>query len=92
MGKGILLDEHGDLAIKSGTLELGDTLLQEVWLILQMNQGDSKFAPLLGANLVNLIKTNASRFEIENRAKTHLALDGKEYDEIKHLLTTHITK
>lgn len=91
-GKGILLDENGDLIVRDKSLIIGNSMLQEVFIILQMNQGESKFDPLLGANLVNLIKTNTSRFEIENRVKTHLALDGKDYEKIKHLITTQITK
>lgn len=89
-GKGILLDDSGDLTIQNKSLVVGNSAIQEVSIILQMNQGESKFDPLLGANLINLIKTNTSRFEIENRVKTHLALDGKEYDKIKHLIKTTI--
>lgn len=90
--KGILLNEEGELDIKNKELVVGDSVMQEVSIILQMNQGESKFDPLLGANLVNLIKTNTSRFDLENRVKTHLALDGKDYEQIKHLITTHIKK
>lgn len=91
-GKGILLDESGDLTIINNSLDIGNTLLQEVSIILQMNQGHSRFDPLLGANLINLVKTNKSRFEIEKRVKTHLAIDNKNYDEIKDLITTHVIK
>ena len=86
-GKGILLDETGDLLIKNKSLLLGKTHLQEVALILGMVQGEHKFQPLLGCNLIKKIKTNQSRFKFENTVKIQLALDNKDFDSIKHLIT-----
>jgi len=88
----MLLDENNDLIVKNKSLQIGETLMQEVSIILQMNQGELKSDPLLGANIVNLVKTNQSRFELEKRVKTHLAIDNKDYNEIKDLITTHVKK
>lgn len=88
MGKGILLDANGELIIKNKSLVVGDSSIQEVAVILEMNQGEQKFTPLLGANLVELIKSNKSRFEIEKRVKINLQRDGKEYEDIKNQINT----
>ena len=82
-GKGILLDENGGLLVRNKTLFVGNSELQEVAIILQMNQGESKFDPLIGPGLIQETKINKSRVNIERRVRTHLALDNKDYDEIK---------
>ena len=89
MGKGILLND-GDLMVKSRTLAFGDTEMQEVGIILSLNQGEHKFSPLLGPNLIQLIKSKASKFDIENRVRVALALDGKDYDQIKNKIKSII--
>lgn len=89
-GKGILLNKEGELLIENNALVVGESTLQEVAIILQSNQGDSKFDPLLGANLTNLIKTQTSKFSLINRVKTQLALDNKDYDTVKHLIEINL--
>lgn len=91
-GKGILLGRDGDLQVYNKSLVVGSSTMQEVAIILQMNQGEQKFFPALGANLIQLVKSKASRFDIENRAKVHLALDGKSYDLIKEHIQTITVK
>lgn len=80
---GIKLDSGGDLLITNGRMALGDTMMQEVAIILQMNQGEQKLEPLLGANLTQFIKGKAKSFEIEKRVKMHLAMDRKDYNQVK---------
>jgi len=87
-GKGILLDENNDMKITNSSLALGDTTMQEVGIIIQMQQGDQKAIPILGPNLIQLKKVNASRFDIEQRVRIHLALDKKKYAEIKKQIVT----
>lgn len=89
-GKGILLDKDGDLQIRNGSLLVGDSVMQEVSIIIQMNQGEQKFFPALGANIIQLVKSKSSRFDIQNRIKLHLELDGKSYDQIKEQIKTII--
>jgi len=85
-GKGILLNENNEPVIINGSMLVGDSELQEVAIILGMNQGDQKFNPMLGPNLMQLIKTSAPRFDIEQRTRVHLAKDGKDYQSIKDKL------
>lgn len=88
--KGILLGNDGELLISNKSMVVGDSEMQEVAIILRMNQGEHKFEPLLGPNLINLTKTKAKAFEIEDRVKLHLALDGKDYRAIKDKIQTNI--
>lgn len=89
-GKGILLTAENNLLIISRRLIVGDSRMQEVALILQMNQGEQKFEPVLGANLIQYSKTKIKNFDIENRVKIHLALDDKQYDQIKQQIKDNV--
>lgn len=89
-GKGILLDNDNDLKVLNGTLAISDSLMQEVSIILQLRQGNLKTVPLLGPDLIQLKKTNLSKFDIEQRLRVHLALDKKEYKQVKQQLQFYI--
>ncbi|MEN5434086.1 hypothetical protein ABE545_10625 [Sphingobacterium faecium] len=89
-GKGILLGKDLDLQAHNGSLVVGDSTMQEVSIIIQMNQGEQKFFPALGANIIQLVRAKYSRFDIENRVRVHLELDGKSYDQIKGQIKTII--
>ena len=89
-GKGILLTAENNLLIISRRLIVGDSRMQEVALILQMNQGEQKFEPVLGANLIQYSKTKVKNFDIESRVKIHLALDDKQYDQIKQQIKDNV--
>ena len=88
--KDILVDEHNDLEIIAGDFSTGDSLLQEVGFILQSQQGNWKSDPLVGANMVELIKGKHNRTAVEKRIKIQLERDGKDYDAIKKLLKLNI--
>jgi len=90
MGKGILLNENFELVVLNGVTAVGDTEMQEVAVILSMNQGELKDDPILGPNLVQMMKSGAKQYDIEQRARVHLARDGKNYDAIKHKIKTTI--
>lgn len=87
-GKGILLAEDGDLLVVNKSLAVGSTEMQEVAIILSMNQGEQKFHPLIGANLVQMKKANVSKFDIEKRVRVALARDGKDYSSIQQKIKT----
>jgi hypothetical protein len=90
MVKGILLDENNDLKIVNGKLQLGNPLIQEVGIILQMNQGELKIDPLIGANLIVKMRGIENKHKIESLIDSQLELDGKNYDDIKDLITQKI--
>jgi hypothetical protein len=89
-GKGILLDDNNDLLIVGKQLKVGDSVMQEVAIILEMSQGELKSKPVLGADIIQLLKANASKTDFERRARIHLEKDGKNYSEIKNKIKTII--
>lgn len=82
-GKGILLSDNGDVLVRNKSLVIGDTIWQETAIILGMNQGEHKFHPVLGPNLIQLMKSKSSQLDIEQRARIHLGMDRKNYDQLK---------
>lgn len=85
-----LLDDTNDLVIKDGDFALCESEMQEVAIILNLNQGDLKPHPMLGPNLLQLKKTNVSRFDMEKRLRVHLAQDGKVYEDLKNKIKSII--
>lgn len=67
-------------------LVISDTLLQDASIALQLKQGELKEDPLLGPNLVRLIRSKVDRVEIERLVKIHLSRAGIEYEDIKSKL------
>lgn len=83
----ILLDANDDLDIVNGDFAIGESVLQEVGIILRLNSGDLKSDPVLAPNLIQLINSSKDTNEFEERVRLHLRRDGKNYDEIKDLIT-----
>lgn len=83
MANDILLDAAGDVRIENGDFVVGESLDQEVQIILEMAQGELKEDPLLGADLFRMINSNATEAELKQRVKVHLARDGKDYGALK---------
>ena len=48
---GILIDDSGNLIVKKGTLEIGDTKVQDAALLMGAFTGEFKHAPMLGGNV-----------------------------------------
>ncbi|MEH0008007.1 MAG: hypothetical protein V6Z82_04735 [Flavobacteriales bacterium] len=80
--------ENDDLKITAGDLCIGYSLTQEVKIILRLNQGELKNDPLLGPNLLQLVKGKPAAQEFKERVKIHLGRDGKDYRSIKSLIHT----
>jgi len=83
MAKDILLDEDGDLLIVNGDLVIGDSLTQEVAILLQLNKGDLKEDPILGTDLMKRLHGNISKAELQQLLKIQFARDNKDYNELK---------
>ncbi|MFV8351551.1 hypothetical protein [Flavobacterium sp. XS2P14] len=88
--KDIVLDSNNDLQIIAGDFVIGESLLQEVGIILQMSQGELKSDPLIGANLTTIIRGVQNSEKIKRHVETQMELDDKSYDEIKDFLKTNI--
>lgn len=92
MAKDFLLDNDGDLAIENNDLVIGESLTQEVELVMQTNQGEWKRSPLLGPNLIEKINSGASPREIKQAVKLSLEMDGKDYNELKDYLNVKVNE
>jgi hypothetical protein len=83
----ILLNENDDFNIIDGDFVIGESILQEVGIILRLNSGDLKSDPVLAPNLVQLVNSAENKQEFEERVRIHLKRDNKNYNEIKGLIT-----
>lgn len=84
MAKDILLDNNGELLIRNGDFVIGESEMQEVGLLLELNQGGLKEDPILGPNLVTVIRGSQKEERVKRSVKTHLARDNKDYESIKN--------
>jgi len=90
-GNDILLDANDDLLITNGDLTIGDSVTQEIGILLRLSQGDLKSDPLLGPNLVRMINGKESKTEARTAVKLHLARDGKDYEDVKSIISINNT-
>ncbi|PIE50814.1 MAG: hypothetical protein CSA38_01310 [Flavobacteriales bacterium] len=84
--KDIKLNNVNDLEIIGGDFVIGESELQEVGIILQLNQGELKSDPLCGMNMYKYIKGKGVSVELEKNLKIQLERDGKNYEKIKKAL------
>lgn len=87
--KDILLNQENDIDIVSGDFFIGESLLQEVAIITKLKSGELKSDPILGPNIIQLLKSNVKQNEIEQRLRIHLSRDGKDYNEIKKYISVN---
>lgn len=90
--KGILIDSDFSLLVSvtrssngliTGGLVIGDNEDQCAAIVLQMQQGELKEDPLLGAGLTKFIRGKYSQTEIEQRIRQHLTRAGINYQNYK---------
>ena len=74
--KGILLDKNNGLLVKvrrdangiiTGGLVVGNNAVQCAGLVLQINQGEVKSDPIIGANLFRIIRGKLNRDNIKSK-------------------------
>lgn len=87
----ILLDENDELRIENGDFVIGESIDQEVSLILRMSKGELKEDPILGCDLLRLINSNITEVELKQIIKLQLARDGKSYDDLKERIRLKTT-
>ena len=84
--KDILLGAEDDLIIANGDFSIGDSVLQEVGIILLLNTGELKSDPIMSPNLIQLVKGKDSG-EFEDRCRLFLKRDNKNFEELKKYIT-----
>lgn len=83
----ILLDDNNDMKVQAGDFATGLSVMQEVGLLMPLNPGELKEHPTVGPALLRMINGKASQAKIQSTVTQQLANDGKNYDEIKSMLT-----
>jgi hypothetical protein len=66
----------GNLAIKNGELQIGNTDEQDIEIVLTANKGEFKHEPVLGAGLVNYLHSLGREREMLRQVKIQLELAG----------------
>lgn len=84
--KDILLGAEDDLIIENGDFYIGDSVLQEVGIILALNTGELKSDPIMAPNLIQLVK-GKDNGEFEDRCRLFLKRDNKNFEELKKYIT-----
>ncbi|MFA9212473.1 MAG: hypothetical protein ACEQSR_01315 [Candidatus Methylacidiphilales bacterium] len=83
----ILLDNGWDLDIGAdGDVRVGETAVQDVGSLLQLNKADLKYAPLLGPGLIRFTKGKATKEEILKEIALNLKIDGKRINDFKQYI------
>lgn len=88
--KDIALTKDYDLKVVGGDFIINESVLQEVDNILSSAQGNFKSNVLIGANIHQLINSKVLEREVQNRTKVQLALDNKDYEEVKSLIEINL--
>jgi hypothetical protein len=78
-----LIDNDNDLKIVKGSIQIGETTMQDAFLALSMNQGELKEDPIVGINLLTLIRGGAKREKIRKEIEIGLQRVGIKLDDIK---------
>lgn len=73
--KDILLNTDNDLQIANGDFVAGESLNQQVGLLLLLNKGELKQHPLTGVGIYDLINTE-SAIDIKKAVREQLKDDG----------------
>jgi LEA14-like dessication related protein len=93
--KGILLNEENDLLINvrrvadgkiTGGLVIGNNAVQCAGLVLQMNQGELKADPIIGANLLRNMRGSLNRDRLKNQIKIALTRANIRIEDVKNEL------
>jgi hypothetical protein len=82
-----LVDETGRMVIRNGTFATGESLTQEVGLILVTNKGEIRHDVFCGCDLLRRTNSVISRSEFERVVKVQLERDGKNWTDIKNGVT-----
>lgn len=92
MSKGILLDKFNDLNIIvrrnssgliSGGLVIGESILQDAFMVLQSNKGEFKEDPIAGANLITQIRSGYNKDKLRKNVKISLERVNINFESIR---------
>ncbi len=78
MATDLLLDDDDDLLVQQGDLVLGDSLQQEVDLVVRTSQGDWRNSPLTGFGVGRRTRAVVQREAFASELTAQLELDGMQ--------------
>lgn len=78
-----LLNDDGEMVIRHGDFVTGDSLTQEVALIMLTNKGEIRDDVLCGCDLRRMTNTRLSQSRLEQIVKVQVERDGKNWGDIK---------
>lgn len=82
-GRDFILDEAGEMVIQDGDFLTGESLTQELTLLLLTNKGEIRHDPLCGCDLVRKMHRTLRRSELEREVRLQVERDGKNWGDIK---------
>lgn len=80
----ILVDDEGAMIIRNGSFATGESLTQEVGLILLTNKGEIRHDMLCGCDLRRKVNGRLTQSQLDQIIKVQLERDGKNYTDLKN--------
>lgn len=87
--RGFLVDDKGELVIRNGTIAVGDTLSQDVALLMLTNKGEIRHDVFAGCDLLRRMNSRMSRSEFERIVRVQVERDGKQWHRVKDGIRLH---
>ncbi len=81
--KKLLLGEDGDINLD---LKLGETVMQEAYIVLTLRRGALKSDPALGPDLNKFINGRVNTSAVEREIKIHMQKAGVDWSTVKDRL------
>lgn len=78
-----ILGDDGDMQIRNGDFVTGESLTQDVALIMLSNKGEIRHDPLCGCDLRKMTNARFTRSRLEQLVKVQVERDGKSWGDIK---------
>lgn len=78
-----LLDDSGEMIVRNGDLAVGDSLTQELGLLMLTNKGEIRWDPLCGCDLIRRMNSTLRRSQLEREVRLQVERDGKNWGDLK---------
>lgn len=79
----ILLDSNVDIMFADGDFVIGDSTMQNQYLILSSQKGEWKENPFIGAGIEDMLNDEGSEAYWKRRIAEELKRDGMDVKEVK---------
>jgi hypothetical protein len=79
-----MLDDSGRLMLRNGGVVTGESITQEVALLMLTCKGEMRADPLAGCDLRKMMNARLTRSRLEQLVKVQVERDGKNWSDIKN--------